>query len=200
MRHRTGQAFALVIGLITILQGCSSSSTDSSKGSVSLSVAATRTTAAGVAAATLDDGSDALSHLQAATITVGSAEVHQVDGTWVMVDRGLPVTIDLLAILTSGGSASLPADLIPEGHYDSLQLTITKVDLTLLDGTKISVTPPGLGWTVTLAVDFTVVAGQETTIHLNLHCDGSFHLINGTFEFDPEIDIDDVEHDGSMHH
>jgi hypothetical protein len=40
-----------------------------------------------------------------------------------------------------------------------------------------------------------VVAGQSTTVSLNLRCDSSFKLINGEFEFEPEVEVEGVEHD-----
>jgi hypothetical protein len=93
---------------------------------------ATRAPAAEVQAATTGED-DALSHLSAATITIASVEARNVDGTWAVVDAGLPATVDLLAIMNSGNSVTLPADLIPEGAYNAIQIVITKVDLTLMD-------------------------------------------------------------------
>jgi hypothetical protein len=194
----------LAIGLALLAGACSSNSpsNDGSKGSLAVTMGATRAPAAGVQAATTDhegDG-DALSHFKAATMTISSVEARNTDGTWVVIDTGLPATVDLLALLTAGNSVTLPADLVPEGQYNAIQIVITKVDLTLQDDTQISITPPGAGWTVQIPVDFSVVAGQATTVNLNLRCDNSFHLINGEFEFDPEIDVEGVEHDDSMHH
>jgi hypothetical protein len=45
-----------------------------------------------------------------------------------------------------------------------------------------------------IAVSFDVVAGQQTVVTLNLRCDHSFHFLNGEFEFDPDIEVEDVEH------
>jgi hypothetical protein len=193
---------SLAIGLALIAGACSSNSpsNDASKGSLAVTMGATRAPAAGVQAATLDGDGDALSHFKAATITISSVEARNTDGTWVVIDAGLPATVDLLAILTAGNSVTLPADLVPEGQYNAIQIVITKVDLTLIDDTKISITPPGAGWTVQIPVDFSVVAGQATTVNLNLRCDSSFHLINGEFEFDPEIEVEGVDHEDSMHH
>lgn len=203
MKMRSSIGLPLIaVGLALLAGACSSNtpSNDGTQGSLALTMGATRAPSAGVQAATTGDDGDALSHFKAATMTISSVEVRNTDGTWVVIDTGLPATIDLLAILNGGGSASLPADLVPEGTYNAVQIVITKVDLTLLDDTQISITPPGAGWTVQIPVDFTVVAGQATTINLNLRCGDSFHLINGEFEFDPEMDVEGVEHDGSMHH
>ena len=67
--------------------------------------------------------------------------------------------------------------------------------LTLMDDTKIAITPPGTGWTAQIAVDFSVVAGQSTVVNLNLRMDSSFKVLNGAFEFEPEIELEGVEHD-----
>src|SRR5262249_51891825 len=87
-----------------------------------------------------------------------------------------------------------PADAIPEGTYDALQVTITKADLTLTDGTQVSLTPPSGGWVVQVPVDFTVVSGQVTEITLQVRCDTSFRLMGGTFVFDPEMAVGSVKH------
>jgi hypothetical protein len=188
-----------LIGAAILLGSCSNTPNTSDKGMMRLHIGATPTTMGGTAPAVTGED-DALSHLTAATITISSIEVHSTaDGTWVPVASGLPVTLDLLAIMNSGGTATLPADLVPPGTYDAIQLGITKLDLTLTDGTMVSVTPPGTGWTVQIPVTFTVVAGQATDIKLNVHCDGSFHLLNGVFEFDPEIDGENEDHDDARH-
>ena len=188
-----------LIGAAILLGSCSNTPSTSDKGMMRLHIGATPTTMAGTAPAVTGED-DALSQLSAANITISAIEVHSTtDGTWVPVESGLPVTIDLLAIMNSGGTASLPADLLPPGTYDAIQLVISKLDLTLTDGTMISVTPPGAGWTVNIAVSFTVVAGQATDIKLNVHCGGSFHLLNGEFEFDPQIDGENEDHDDMRH-
>lgn len=189
---------AALLGAAILLGSCSNTPNMSDRGMMRLHIGATPTTMGGTAPAVTGED-DALSHLTAATITISSIEVHSTDGTWVPVASGLPVTLDLLAIMNSGGSVSLPADLLPPGTYDAIQLGITKLDLTLTDGTMISVTPPGAGWTVNIAVTFTVVAGQATDIQLNVHCGGSFHLLNGEFEFDPQIDGENEDQDDLRH-
>lgn len=89
----------------------------------------------------------------------------------------------------------MPADILAAGHYDAIQITLTAVSLTLHDGTEVAITPPGTGWQVVIQVTFDVVAGQQTVVNLDLHCDHSFSFLNGEFEFNPEIEVDSVEHD-----
>jgi hypothetical protein len=112
------------------------------------------------------------------------------------VQGSFPVTIDVIALAQSGGTRTLPADVLPEGHYDAIQITITAVNLTLNSGTKIAITPPGTGWEVVIRASFDVVAGQETVVTINLRCDHSFSFLNGEFEFDPEFEFGGAdEHD-----
>ena len=186
--RRYAPAYAgLALSLLTFTAGCSPE-TGESHGSLSVAMSASATSAARTAA----DG--ALAQLQAATITVSSIEAHQTSGTWVAVDAGLPATVDVLAILNGSSPVTLPADAIPEGSYDALQVTITEAHLTLTDGTQVSLTPPSGGWVVQIPVDFTVVAGQVTEITLQVRADTSFRLMGGTFEFDPEVVVGAVKH------
>src|SRR5512143_1495681 len=189
-RRHTLFATTLAVGLAALAAGCSSSSDSKTpQGSLRVSMGATTAPAAGsVQAATTETG-DALSQLKAAVITISGIEARTTDGTWVQVETGLPVDVDLVAMLNAGNSITLPADLLPEGQYNALQVRITQVRLTLMDDTKIAITPPGTGWTAQIAVDFSVVAGQSTVVNLNLRMDSSFKVLNGAFEFEPEIEL-----------
>lgn len=189
-------ATMLAVGLAGLAAGCSSSSDSKSpQGSLRVSMGATSAPTAGSVQAATTDSDDALSQLKAAVITLSGIEARKTDGTWVPVETGLPADIDLIAIMTAGNSVTLPADLLPEGQYNALELRITQVQLTLMDDTKITITPPGTGWTAQIPVDFSVVAGQSTIVNLNLRCDSSFKFLNGEFEFEPEIEVEGVEHD-----
>ena len=197
MKHRrVFVAAVFAIGLAGVIAGCSSSNDSKGpQGSVAITMGATSAPAAGGVQAVAADSNDALSQLKAALITVSGIEARMADGTWVPLETGLPVDVDLIAILNAGNVATLPADLLPEGDYDALELRITAVQLTLLNDTTVAITPPGTGWTVQIPVSFSVVAGQSTVIKLKLHCGNSFKLFDGHFEFDPEIEVEGVEHD-----
>jgi len=197
MKHRQlFAAAAFAIGLAGVIAGCSSSNdSKGSQGSFAITMGATRVPAAGAVQTVAGDSNDALSHLKAAVITISGIEARMANGTWVPVETGLPVDVDLIAIMNAGNVATLPADLLPEGDYDALELRITAVQLTLLNDTTIAITPPGTGWTVQIPVSFSVVAGQSTVIKLKLHCGNSFKLFDGHFDFDPEIEVEGVEHD-----
>lgn len=193
--HRVLAAAVLVVGLAGVVAGCSSSNDGKgSQGSLAITLGATSAPAAGAVQASAAGTDDALSHLKAAVITLSGIEARMADGTWVPVETGLPVDVDLIAILNAGNVATLPADLLPEGDYDALELRITAVQLTLQNDTIVAITPPGTGWTARIPVSFSVVAGQSTVVNLKLRCGSSFKLFEGQIEFDPEIEAEGVEH------
>lgn len=196
MRRHLFAAGIFAIGLAAVVAGCSSSNdSKGSQGSLAITMAASGTAASGATQAAATGTDDAISHLKAAVITIAGIEARMADGTWVPVETGLPADIDLIAIITAGNVATLPADLLPEGDYDALELRITAVKLTLLNETIVEITPPGTGWTVRIPVSFSVVAGQSTVVNLTLHGPGSFKFFDGEYGFDPEIDVISVEHD-----
>lgn len=194
IRRHAVATTAFAISLAGLIAGCSSSH-DSTGPQGSLAIAMGATSATGAVRAATTDGGDALSRLKAAVITISGIEARMADGTWVPVETGLPADVDLIAIMSAGNSATLPADLLPEGQYDALELRITQVQLTLVDDTKIAITPPGNGWTAQIPLNFSVVAGQSTVVNLNLRCGSSFKFFDGEFEFEPDIEVESVEHD-----
>ena len=197
MKHRHVFAAAvLAVGLAGVVAGCSSSNeSKGSRGSLAITMGATGAAASGATQTAAAGTDDALSRLKAAVITMAGIEARMADGTWVPLETGLPVDVDLIAIMNAGNVATLPADLLPEGDYDALELRITAVQLTLPNDTTIAITPPGTGWTVQIPVSFSVVTGQSTVVKLKLNCGNSFKLFDGHFEFDPEIEVEGVEHD-----
>lgn len=129
--------------------------------------------------------------LQAADVTFSSLLARTLDGRLVDVTIDLPVTVDLLS-LGSGREATLPAGFLPPDTYDQLVVVMTRVEVTLLDGTRIAVTPPGGGWTVVVRVaePFTVEAGATTTLTLAFRRDLSFACAFDRWEFHPRFDCD----------
>ena len=128
MRRHLFAAGIFAIGLAAAVAGCSSSNDSrGSQGSLAITMAASGTAASGATQAAATGTDDALSHLKAAVITIAGIEARMADGTWVPVETGLPADIDLIAIMTAGNVATLPADLLPEGDYDALELRITAV-------------------------------------------------------------------------
>jgi hypothetical protein len=74
-------------------------------------------------------------------------------------------------------------------------MRIAQVRLAVKVDTSSPITPPNGVWTVQIPVNFSVVSGQATVVHLKLRCGESLRLFDGQFEFDPGIDVKGVEHD-----
>jgi hypothetical protein len=188
-------AAVFAIGLAGIIAGCSSNSdSKGSQGSFAITMGATRASATGAVQTVTTDSNDALSHLKAAVIAISGIEARMADGTWVPMETGLPADVDLIAVMNAGIVATLPADLLPEGDYDALELRITNVHLMLLNNATIEITPPGIGWTARIPVSFSVVVGQSTVVNLEFRCMNSFKIFDGEYGFDPEIEAVSVEH------
>ena len=196
MTKTTVFTLAAATALAILLTGCSSSEPKAtSQGVVAMTLKASGgVTAGSPMAATAGVAADSMGP-KSATIVISAISARQTGGDWVPVGGSFPQTVDLLALVASGGGASLPAGALQEGSYDALQITITSASLTLQDDTIVTITPPGGGWVVLIPVAFEVVAGQETKITLNLRCDSSFKFANGEFEFEPEIEVEDVENE-----
>jgi len=196
MTHRHVLAAAgLAVGIAGLIAGCSPSNVNKgSRGSLAITMGATGVSAPGAPEPAVSGIDDALSHLKAAVVTIAGIEARMADGSWVPVDTGLPADVDIIAIVAAGNAATLPADLLPEGDYDALELRITAVKLTLLNDTTVEIAPPGPGWTVRTLVSFSVVAGRSTVVNLILHGPGSFKFFDGEYGFDPEIEALSVEH------
>lgn len=192
MANKHGIALAFTLTFAALAVGCSTNQSSTNKGNFVMALKASGTATA--ASTTGPVAADGMEGPTAANITISAASAKAADGTWVTVQGSFPITIDVIALATNGKTITLPSDVLPEGHYDAIQITITAVNLTLQDGTKIAITPPGTGWDVIIPVAFDVVAGQATVVSLNLRCDHSFSFLNGEFEFNPEIEVEGVEH------
>jgi hypothetical protein len=195
----------LTLGSILALAACGSDT--SGKGRVAIVMSATGGGVASAAATpSLDATETSASHtscrpgqaLQAAEVTFASILARTLDGALTDVAVSLPESVDLLS-LVSGKQVTLPVGFLPPGTYDQLVVVMTKVEVTLLDGTKIAITPPGGGWTaiVPVAQPFTVAEGQTTTITLRFRKDLSFTCLSGIWEFRPKFE---GSHDDGGHH
>jgi hypothetical protein len=192
MRCPLGIAFpAVALALAVLSTGCTSSQEKTNQGSLGVRLAASRPTTASESAAVVAD--DPLSRLLAINVNISAIEARRSDGTWAPLEGVFPEFIDLLALANVGDTVTFPADLLPEGHYAALQVRVAQVDLTHRNGTRVRIAPRGAGWVVSVPVDFGVVSDQATVVGLNVRLERSLRLVNGEFEFDPEIEVDGVE-------
>lgn len=179
---------ALVGGILLLAASCGGADGVVSQGtgtvriSLSSGNTAAMTTGGPVSACRDDQGRT----IAAASVTLASVLARNLDGQLVTVSSALPVDVDLIQVL-EGRSVQLPAGTLPPGDYDQLVIVMTKVTLTLSDGTIVTVEPPGGGWTAIVpTAPFSVVEGAVTTIELVLRGD-PFQWLAGKFEFDPEF-------------
>jgi hypothetical protein len=192
---RSGLALAgLALALGMVACSGTDSMTHGGQGRVRIVMAASNT--APVVAAGTSSGSTTEQSLTAANVTFASILARDLDGKLINVTIDLPITVDVLG-LVSGGSFTLPAGFLPPGTYDQLVIVMTKVELTLADGTVVTIDPPGGGWTsvIPVADSFTVTEGQTTSVTIKFRPDRSFSWLGDGWEFHPEFDCDG--HDGS---
>ena len=175
-------------GKIQIAMTTGTGPTINSAGTAGLPSAGAR---AGASAVTTNMEGPSLSSLKSANVTFTKIQARNADGTWVDVLISLPVTVDLLSI-RDGKDLSLPAGFLPPGTYDKLMVTISEVDIVMMDGTNIAITPPAAGWTAQIpAKPFVIVEGQATSVRLRFREDMSFHFLGGAIGFDPEFEDED---------
>ena len=176
----------LFIALAAPLGGCSSGTDRTSAGSFTVRFGATG------AVAGAKDGST--SGVVAASLALSGLEARREEGIWVPVEDGLPLDLGLNPSADAGGIVTLPSGLLPDGHYTALQIRISKVEPTLRNGAHAAIAPPRAGWSLIIPVDFVVATGQSTAVDLALRLDASFRLTDGALEFEPDIDVEGVEH------
>ncbi len=197
MRIRSGAvALGFVLLSTSLLAGCGGAST-AGMGRVSIVLSSSAVTMTSIAApgagATAECGGDSGGEHcvapQAASVTFSSILARTLEGKLVPVTIDLPVTVDLLA-LVNGRQASLPAGFLPPGTYDQFVVVMTRLELTLASGTKITLTPPGGGWTAVVPASppFTVAENETTTVALTFRRDLSFGCASGGWEFHPEFE------------
>ncbi|HEX5042612.1 MAG TPA: DUF4382 domain-containing protein [Candidatus Polarisedimenticolaceae bacterium] len=129
--------------------------------------------------------------LQAANVTFTSILARNLDGQLVPVSTTLPTTVDVLT-LVNGREVTLPVGFLPPGTYDQLVVVMDSVDLLTENGTHITITPPGGGWTSIVRVrsPFVVTEGQTTTIQLRFRWWSAFRWMDDHMEFDPQFDCE----------
>ncbi len=130
--------------------------------------------------------------LKAANVTFTDIRARNLDGQLIGVTIDLPATVDLLG-MNGDREVMLPAGLLPPGNYDQIVVVMSDVELVLLSDLRITITPPGGGWTAVIRVcPFTVEEGQMTTVRLRFRREFSFgeDKSGGGWHFDPHFDCE----------
>jgi hypothetical protein len=126
--------------------------------------------------------------IKAATVTITGIVAVSVAGEFVEVDMDLPATVDVLR-LESGRQIQLPDGELPVGAYDKVVVAIGAVQVTLRDDTKITIDPPGSGWTAVspLCPPVEIEESGDATVALTLEVRNSFFFQDGRFHFAPRF-------------
>jgi hypothetical protein len=98
----------------------------------------------------------------------------------------LPVTVDV-SELEGGKAIELPEGDLPEGTYDEVVFVLRKVEVVLWNETRITIEPPGGGWTanVPLCPRVEVEGGDTTTVSLTLQVWTAFYWYGDLLHFEP---------------
>ena len=129
--------------------------------------------------------------LQAANVTFTSILARNLDGQLIDVSIELPATVDLLAMRDGDRNVELPIGVLPPGIYDQLVVVMSQVELILMNGTSIAITPPGGGWTVIIPVcPFEVIDGATATVQLRFKHRRSFDFDGLDWRFRPAFECE----------
>jgi len=129
--------------------------------------------------------------LQAANVTFTSILARNLEGQLIDVSIELPATVDLLAMRENGQPVELPIGVLPPGTYDQLVVVMSQVELILMDGTSIAITPPGGGWTAIIPVcPFEVMEGATVTVQMRFKHRRSFDHDGLDWRFRPEFECE----------
>jgi hypothetical protein len=160
-----------------------SSGTDAS---VEASVSAPLDQADGPAATDGDrDDNHHNGYFESANVTFSSVLARNLDGELVNVEMELPVPVDVVS-LEDGREIALPEGKLGPGSYDQVVIVMTEFAGVTRNGTTITITPPGGGWTAIVhRCEFTVDDGVETTVSLKFVVDRSFSWHEGRYHFKP---------------
>jgi hypothetical protein len=100
----------------------------------------------------------------------------------------LPAMVDVVAMEEGGRTVTLPDGTLPPATYDQIVVVMTHVEGVLWDGTIITITPPGGGWTAIVPVcPFEVADGSTAIVGLMLPVRTAFAWGEGRFRFEPRF-------------
>jgi hypothetical protein len=123
---------------------------------------------------------------RSAELTFSSILARNLDGVLVDVAMDLPVTVDV-SELEGGRNVELPEGELPEGTYDEVVFVLRKVEVVLWNETRVTIEPPGGGWTanVPLCPRVEVEDGDTTTVSLKLQVWSAFFWYGDRLHFEP---------------
>jgi Domain of unknown function (DUF4382) len=198
-RGFTYVAPALAAGLLLMAVGCATSNSPvgANAGNVRFMLSSGAAASAGAPSITTNDSSGDReggpgSFFQSASVTFSSVLARNDQGVLVNVTMDLPTTVDLVS-LENGKQVQLPDGDLPAGNYDQLVVVMTEVKGVTLDGTTITIDPPGGGWTAIVPVcPFSVAEGGPTTVSLSFMVRQAFSWHQGRYFFQPRMQCGDA--------
>ena len=126
-------------------------------------------------------------HIQSLNLTFSSILARNLDGVLVDVAMELPATVDVM-LMEEGRQIVLPDGELPPATYDQLVVVMTAVSVVTGDGTRITVEPPGGGWTAIVPVcPFTVEEGSTAVVGLEFGLRQMLRFRDGRFWFHPHL-------------
>lgn len=135
-----------------------------------------------------------------ANVTFSSILARNLEGVLVDVNMDLPATVDVVT-MEGGREITLPDGDLPPATYDQIVVVMTQVEGVTRDGTTVSITPPGGGWTAIVPIcPFVVEEGATAVVGLQLSVKRSFFWRENRFHFMPQFvcgQPDDEEGEGS---
>ncbi len=133
---------------------------------------------------------DAPGSWQHVWVTFSNVQIHesgQNNTTWKTVSTAT-TTVDLTA-LTNVSQLLGKATLSP-GHYEQIRLSVVNASGVQTGSSQtVTITVPPDNGTLKVAGQFTIAAGQTTTVTIDINLSASLHDVNGTWEFTPVFGV-----------
>lgn len=126
-----------------------------------------------------------------ANVTFTSILARNTGGVLVNVAMDLPAMLDVM-VVEGGRDVTLPNGELPPATYDQIVVVMTAVSGVTGDGTRITIEPPGGGWTSVIPIcPFVVEDGATTVVGLQLSVRRSFSWRDNRFRFEPHFECED---------